>query len=133
MLKASWKAGSVPDLEGPLLVSATRFQFSRLRDMPGILNLGMGLRRGWPLLQGAVGLSVSADLLGRTTYTVSAWRSEADFRAFLTSPGHLRLMREYRSRVVDSAAVSWQVERFDLGTAWREAPRRLAGVARRSG
>lgn len=126
MLKASWQPGSMPGLEGPLLVSATRFTFSRLRDMPGILWLGMGLRRDWPRLDGSVGVSLSADLLGCTTYTVSVWRSERDFRAFLTSPGHLKLMRDYRSRVVDSAAATWEVERFSLGEAWREARRRLA-------
>lgn len=126
MLKAPWQPGSVPGLEGRMLVSATRFTFSRLRDMPGILWLGMGLRSGWPRLPGSVGVSVSADLLGRTTYTVSVWRSERDFRAFVASPEHLKLMREYRARVVDSAAATWEVERFSLGEAWREARRRLA-------
>lgn len=130
MLKTSWQPGSIPDHRGRVLVSATRFSFSRLRDMPGILLAGRGMGRRWHLLQGAVGVSLAADALRRTTYTISVWRSEADLRGFLTSAEHLRLMREYRSRVTDSAAVTWYTEDFRLGQAWREAPGRLADSAR---
>ena len=130
MLKVAWKHGAIPDQRGVVLVSATRFTFSRLRDMPRILYAGMLLRRRWHLLEGSVGVSLSADLWRRTTYTISVWKSEADLRGFLTSPDHLKLMRDYRSRVTGSAAVTWTVEGFRLGQAWKEAPARLAEASR---
>ena len=129
MLKLSWKPGSIPDQRGRVLVSATRFTFSRLRDMPRILYIGMGMGRRWHLLEGAVGVSLAADPLQRTTYTISVWKSEADLRGFLTSAEHLKLMRDYRSRVTGSAAATWYVDEFRLGAAWKEAPLRLAESA----
>lgn len=133
MLKQAWKPGPIPDHGGVVLVSATRFTFSRLRDMPRILYTGMALGRRWHLLEGAIGVSLGADLLRRTTYTISVWQSEADLRGFLTSPEHLRLMRDYRSRVTGSAAAIWTVDGFRLGQAWKEAPARLAEAVRKQG
>ncbi len=115
MLKLSWKPGSIPVQRGRVLVSATRFSFSRLQDMPRILYTGMGMGRRWHLLEGAVGVSLAADPLQRTTYTISVWKSEADLRGFLTSAEHLKLMRDYRSRVTGSAAATWYVDEFRLG------------------
>ena len=78
---------------------------------------------------GAVGIFVGGSLLQRTTYTVTAWRSERDLRRWMGSAYHGRLMREYRGRI-ESSAVSGQTDAFEPKTAWPEGLSRL-GVSRK--
>jgi heme-degrading monooxygenase HmoA len=94
--------------DGPLYVSATRFTYRSLVDMPGVFLHGLRL-------------SIGADLLARTTYTVSAWRSETDLARWVRSPAHARLMGAYRRRMLDSRVVGWHVDRFVLRDAWTKA------------
>ncbi|MDR3415467.1 MAG: hypothetical protein P4L83_04695 [Nevskia sp.] len=124
MIRLPWKAGSCDAGGGAVVVSATRFTFTRLRDLPGVFLAGLRLRRQWSAMEGAIGLSMAGRVLRRTTYTISVWRSEAELRRFLGSPAHQRLVRRYRGRVESSAAAQWQVETFDLAQAWNEARRR---------
>jgi hypothetical protein len=121
MRRLRWQAGPTPLPDGPLYVSATRFTYRSLGDMPGVFLHGLRLRRGWPTIDGAIGLSIGADLLARTTYTVSAWRSETDLARWVRSPAHARLMGAYRRRMLDSRVVGWHVDRFVLRDAWTKA------------
>jgi hypothetical protein len=86
---------------------------------------GLRLRRGWPEIEGAVGLSLMSDIATRTTYTLSVWESASDLHRWVRSSSHLYLMRGYRPWLESSAADSWIAERFDLRSAWQEAMKRL--------
>ncbi|HZU82931.1 MAG TPA: hypothetical protein VE987_08450 [Polyangiaceae bacterium] len=130
MTRLSWIAGPAA-MRGSIFVSATRFTYRRSWHMPFVLWHGLALRRRWGRVEGAVGLFSAASLLGRTTYTVTAWRSEQELRGWMRSPYHLRLMQDYRGCLESAAAVSWRTERFEPEEAWREAMSRLgAGAAR---
>jgi hypothetical protein len=129
MTKLRWKSGCVAAADSPVLVSATRFTFKRLWYMPLIFWHALALRRQWHLFAGSIGVSLSADFLTRTTYTVSVWRSEEDLRGFIAAPRHLKMMRDFRGRVESSSATTWQTEKFDLILAWREARARLSRAA----
>jgi hypothetical protein len=56
MLRTSWTPGPAAGTTGSVLISVTDFQASRLRDLPGICQAGLTLRRAWPHLAGAVGM-----------------------------------------------------------------------------
>jgi hypothetical protein len=102
--------------------------------MPVIFWHGMAMRRRWGEIDGAIGMFTGGSLAERTTYTVSAWSTEADLTRWLRSPGHARLMRDFRAWLADAAAVSWVAEAFEPRAAWTEgaiAPRAdRTGLAR---
>ena len=104
-----------------MLVSATRFTYRSIWTMPGVFWNGLALRRAWPSFEGSVGVSISGDLWKRSTYTISAWRSEADLKKFINHPAHLAVMRDYRRRMESSSTATWTTERFSLSDAWQRA------------
>jgi hypothetical protein len=130
MMRLSWKRGSVDYKQGAFMLSATRFTYRNLTDMPGVFWHGLGLRRNWAQIEGAIGVFIGADLLQRTTYTVSAWSDEADLRRWLASPEHARLMRGYGPRLQSSAAVSWTADRLALREIFAAGMARLAAKDR---
>jgi len=130
MVKLAWKPGALGEASGPLLVSATRFTYRSVWVMPAVFREGLLLRGRWADFEGGLGVSLSGDLLKRTTHTVSAWRNEEDLRNFVCSSAHTRLVRRYRAQMESSAFATWTVDRFSLGEAWREAARRLANQPR---
>lgn len=93
--------------------------------MPLVSWHGLRLRRGWPKIDGAIGVSIMSDIASKTTYTVTAWRSADDLRTWVRSPSHAKLMRADRRRLESSAADGWIVDTFDLKSAWREALTRV--------
>jgi hypothetical protein len=128
MLKLPWKKGRLRAADGPLVVSATRFTYRRHVHMAGVFWNGWMLRAAWPSFEGGVGVSISADLARRSTYTVSVWRSEQDLRAFVAHPAHLSVMKRYRSRLESSSSATWTTDHFSLADAWTLAKERVTGI-----
>jgi len=130
MIRLRWRAGASAGWKGPVYVSATRFTYQNVRHMPLVFWHGLRLRRGWPHVEGALGLSVMADLAARTTYTLSVWRSPEDLHRWVRCPDHGHLMRGYRPLLASPASDGWLAGTFDLHTAWGEALKRVgAGIA----
>ena len=109
-----------------MVVSATRFVYSRLSDMPIVGLHAMRLRQRWGTRAGSVGLLVGSEPLRRTTYSISVWRSEDDLKAFMRAHDHVPLVRKFKPRLEASTSATWRTESFDVGEAWAEAARRLA-------
>lgn len=129
IIRYPWKRGAAARAPaGRVVVSATKFNYRRLRDMPAVGLHGWRLRRGWGSRPGALGLIVGGQPLKRITYSLSVWTSEDDLRRFLGSPEHVRLVRGYRPRLHHSTSVVWHTDRLSPGAAWREALRRLAAA-----
>jgi hypothetical protein len=125
MMRLKWQPGPHSASTGPYFVSATRFTYQRLWSMPLVFWHGLKLRRSWPNVEGAVGLSIMSDLKTRTTYTVSVWRDESDLLRWVRSADHAPLMRKFRPRLQSSAANTWQTGTFELCAAWREALKKV--------
>lgn len=125
MTRLPWKAGALQMHSGPYYISATRFTYDNLRSLAAVLWHGWRLRCAWPQVDGAVGLSVMADLRTRSTYTVSVWTSHAELQSWVRTDHHARLMKAYRPRLVDSAYEGWQATTLDLQECWRHALRRI--------
>jgi hypothetical protein len=127
LFRLPWKPGpEAAAVGGPVLVSATKFVYSHLMDLPVVGFHAMRLRQGWGGRPGSVGLLVGSEPLKRTTYSISVWRSEEDLRAFLRAPDHAPLIRRYKPRLAASTSANWRTDAFDVDEAWAEAARRLA-------
>jgi hypothetical protein len=125
IVRAGWKPGPDAGHSGPAIISFTDFTFARWRDLPGAWLSGMRLRRAWPKLEGAVGLMLWVKPLSRRSGSISAWRSEADLRHFVSWPVHTAIMRKYASRM-SGASTTWRIDSFLREQAVGEARRRLA-------
>jgi heme-degrading monooxygenase HmoA len=121
-VRLPWKTGSA--VCPSAIVSATRTDFDRFRDMPGAALAALRFRRAFPSTPGAIGLSLAMQPLSRRSWSVSAWQSEEDLRRFVRSAEHVAIVREY-TRKVHVRSATWSVDRFRLRCAWREAAQRL--------
>jgi hypothetical protein len=93
--------------------------------MPLVFWHGLKLRRSWPSVEGAVGLSIMSDLKKRTTYTIRYGAMRQILQCWVRSADHAPLMRTFRPRLVSSAAHSWLTDNFELRVAWREALKKV--------
>jgi hypothetical protein len=127
MIRMGWKPGpAAVALEGPVVVSATRFVYSRFAYLPIVSLHAWRLRRRWGSRPGSVGLLVGSKPLRRTTYSISVWRSEDDLKAFLRAHDHLPLIRKFKGRLEASTSAVWRTDSFRVADAWEEALMRLA-------
>ena len=124
MIRMPWKAGPAA-ADGPVVVSATRFVYSRLSYLPIVSWHAYWLRRRWGSRPGSIGLLVGSKPLRRTTYSISVWRSEDDLKAFLRAPDHLPLIRKFKGRLDASTSAVWRTDSFHMDDAWQEALGRL--------
>ncbi|MDP9869556.1 MULTISPECIES: hypothetical protein [Streptosporangium] len=126
MLRSSWTPGPAADVTGPVLVAITEFRADRARDLPGIYRSGRALGRGWPGLDGAVGMWLWAEMLERRCGSVSIWQSEQALKRFVAWPEHLTIVRRYRRRG-RLTSVTWQVARCEPAAIWAGARLYLSG------
>lgn len=123
---AIWRRGALPPVAGPVHVSMNDYLIHRRRDIVRVAREGFRLRRGWPKVEGALGLWFAASRRGRRQVSVSIWRNPQDLRQFVGSPEHVRIMREFRG-AGDLHTNAWTAERFDPALIWGQAQDRLAG------
>src|SRR3954470_11273154 len=122
------RKGPAEGAGGRVVVSATRFTYARLADLVPVAVEALRLARTWPARDGAVALLTAVQPLRRRTYSVSVWTGEDALRAFLRSPEHVRLVAEYRRRLVDAHSVVWEMDAAALADAWGMGRRRLSAA-----
>jgi len=126
MLTTRWTPGPAAGTVGPVLVSVTNFHASRVRDLPGIYQAGLTLRRSWPQLAGAVGMWLWTEPLQARCGSVSVWQSEEALRRFVAWPDHVTIMRRYRGRG-EIRSVTWATTQPDPDI-WAQARSYLGGA-----
>lgn len=127
MLRAGWTPGLDEEYADPVLVVVTTFTADRLRDLPGIHRSGLGLRRRWSSLEGAVGMWLWSVPGERRCGSVSVWRDERSLHRFVALPEHVAIMRRYRDRGrMDS--VAWEGEDSTPRVVWARARAHLPGA-----
>ncbi|MEV0201176.1 hypothetical protein [Nonomuraea sp. NPDC050691] len=125
MLTSRWTPGPAAGVTGPVLVSVTDFHADRLRDMPGVYQAGLALRRAWPDLPGAVGMWLWTEPLRGRCGSVSIWLDEQALRGFVGLPDHVAIVRRYRGRG-RLRSTAWTTTQADRGV-WAQARAYLAG------
>ncbi|WP_433249122.1 DUF3291 domain-containing protein [Actinomadura nitritigenes] len=121
-----WIPVRTPGSGTEVTVMASRLEVRSLRHVPGFLLASLSLLRQARRSDGAHGVALKAQLLGRTFWTLSAWRDEKAIRAYAAAEPHRSTMRAKRAVMRDSTFVFWQAEGADLPVTWEEARRRIA-------
>ena len=125
---------TMPDAD--VLVLGSRLELRRARDIPGFLRAAMRIRTQVLASDGAYGVSLIAQPLRRTFWTLSAWRDDAALHGFVRTAPHVDVMRKYHDRMKDAAFTTWTEPASDLPHArsnsrnlWQRARGRLAAAA----
>ena len=107
------------------LVQISRLELARKRHVPGFLIAALRIRRIALRTPGAGGLSLRAQPLRRTFWTLSAWHDEAAIGEFMRTPGHRAVMVKYRDRMAGSHFHTWSRADQSAGKpSWVDAHRR---------
>ena len=130
-----WTAIEQPEPEAPALVLGSRLELRSYRDVPGFLRVAMRIRKQVRHSSGAIGLSLIAQPLRKTFWTLSAWSGDAAMNGFVRTEPHLSVMTRYHDRLTDPQFVTWTIDGRDLPKAnsnakqlWRDARARLASA-----
>lgn len=125
MISLPWKPGAIPDHHGAGVVSATRTEIERYRDIPAILLRGHLLRTGWSQFEGSVGVKLGLQPIRKVSWSVSMWETKENLHDFVHSPLHVAILAPYRDRM-SVRGRQWETDRFVPRAAWKEARQRLA-------
>lgn len=122
MLPLPWKC--VRPLDEASIASITELRLNRWRDVPRLMVDALQLRRRLGSHDGAVALSLAADPLRRTFWTLSLWRDDGVLRNYVRGGDHAHVMRRYRGTLQDSRSARWETLGPTL-PAWPESLGRL--------
>jgi len=128
MIWSRWTNGPESRDANNVFVSVTRFRASRILDLPGIAIAGIGLKRRWQELPGAIGTWLWVDVAGRSSGSVSVWRAESDMRSFVRWKPHVEIVKRYRAAGV-MTSTAWVAPRLDRRAVRQEASQWLAREA----
>ncbi|MFD3762137.1 DUF3291 domain-containing protein [Streptomyces sp. NPDC058622] len=124
-------AGTAESLPDEVLVLGSRLLLRRARDIPRFIAASQAIRRQVMAADGALGLSLRAEPLAKTFWTLSAWRDQEALDSFVEALPHERTMRDFHLRLRDPVFVTWTVPRSTLPVDWSDAVSRIAGHAPR--
>src|SRR5207248_2495933 len=77
-----------PPTGSEVQVMASRLEVRALRDVPGFFLASLALLRQARNSPGALGITLKADLLRRTFWTLSAWTDKDALSAYATAEPH---------------------------------------------
>jgi hypothetical protein len=124
MLTIPW-ASSKNQPQTATLVQISRLELARKRDVAGFLIAALRIRRIALRTPGAGGLSLRAQPLRRTFWTLSSWHDEAAIGEFMRTAGHRAVMVKYRDRMAGSHFHTWSAaDQSTNKPSWADAHRR---------
>jgi hypothetical protein len=132
MATLAWTTDVGPDPGTEAVVLGSRLELRSLRDVPAFMSAAMKLRKRMRAMPGALGVSLIAQPLRKTFWTLSAWGDQTDRDAFVGTPSHVAVMRRFHDRLQGSSFTSWNVNvdqlpepRSNAKHLWSEAKQRL--------
>jgi len=111
---------------GQVVVFASRFVLTSRRHTFRFLRYATRIRAQVLRSPGALGLSLIAQPMRRTYWTLSAWRDQESLDTFVRTPPHRDGMVALHPLMHDAAFASWTVEPDTLPAQWPQAKERLA-------
>lgn len=124
MLTVPWASPkSQPHI--PTLTQISRLELARARDVPGFLIAALRIRRAALRTPGAGGISLRAQPLRRTFWTLSTWNDETAIVEFMRSEVHGAVMVKYRDRMAGSHFHTWTaIDQTTHKPSWADAQQR---------
>ena len=127
--------GSDLNPEAELIVLGSRLDLRHHRDVVGFLRAALKIRTQVIHSEGAFGVSLIAQPVRKTFWTLSAWSDQAALDAFVGQLPHRDVMVKYRGRLETAEFQTWTVRgdalpkpRSNAKELWHDARARLASV-----
>jgi heme-degrading monooxygenase HmoA len=105
---------------------ASRLEVKALHQVPGFFLASLSLLRQARRAPGALGVTLKADLLQRTFWTLSAWSDKDALSAYAAAEPHKSTIARKRKVMRESTFTFWPAPATDLPIEWSDAQRRLA-------
>jgi hypothetical protein len=113
------------------VVMASRFQLSAWRDVPSFLLAALRIRRQMLASPGAIGVSLVAQPLRKTFYTMSAWQDREALDFAVTQQLNAATMTRFRPKMAGSVFTFWKLPGAE--DARPECRRRISGFEKQPG
>ncbi len=128
-----WTTAVQPEPGAEAIVLGTRLELRSYRHIPGFLRAAMRVRRQVQGSERAFGVSLLAQPLRKTFWTLSAWSDQGALDRFVRTSPHIEVMARYHDRLREASFTTWPRSAGELPRAnsnakelWREAKARLA-------
>lgn len=119
------------DDHADLTMIASRLPLRSHRHIPRFLWHTWLVQRQLARSPGLVGYSLDARLLGKTFWTVSAWKNRPDLGAFDRSSPHRAAKDAIRPAMLPSTLVMWSCRPDLLPVPWQEVRGRIEAAGTR--
>lgn len=126
MVDVKWTFVRQPDPMREYVALATSLPLRKFSSIPRFLRYAGEVGAQVERSPGAIGYSLRAKPLARRFYTISAWESEEDLRAFVRDRPHSRVMAEVRPLLRQTKFVRWREMGSALPLDWDAALLRLS-------
>jgi hypothetical protein len=133
VVEIPWTSIPSRDAGATALVMASRFQLRTAWRSPVFLVHSLRLWRQARRSPGSLGVSLRADPLKGTFWTLSAWTDRTALYGYARTDPHGRIMKRIRPWTRDSVFRFWEVptedvpaDRSGAAALWEEAGKRLA-------
>ncbi|MET0641036.1 MAG: DUF3291 domain-containing protein, partial [Jiangellaceae bacterium] len=104
----------------------SRLQLRSARHIPGFFRSALKIRRQVRRSPGAIGVSLLAQPLRKTFWTLSAWIDQAALDMFVRTEPHAGIMARYHDRLVGPEFTTWTMSDPTMPKAWSNAKERWA-------
>jgi heme-degrading monooxygenase HmoA len=138
-MELPWSAAGTPSSGQDAYVMASRFELTSAWRSPAFLVQALRVWRQARRSPGILGVSLRAEPMRRTYWTLSAWTGEAALRAYARTDPHRTVMRRVRPWARSATFRFWTVPGEELAAAraparlWAEAERRIGAADRDMG
>ena len=123
-----WRASALIDPDATYVVTISRLPLRRHSRIPSVLGSTLRIVRELSRSEGLVGYSLKADIVRKTFWTMSVWRSEEALTQFVHSDVHRAAMRELGPHLARPQIETSTTRGANLPPSWPEVQRRLSGL-----
>ena len=122
-----WSAAGTPPAGQDAYVMASRFELTSMWRSPAFLTQAIRAWRQARRSPGVYGVTLRAEPLRRTYWTLSAWTGEAALQEFARTEPHRTIMRRVRPWAKTATFRFWTAPAGQLtpGQLWTETERRI--------
>ena len=120
-----WRTMTPVDPDDSYVVTMTRLPLRRHARIPAVMRATWRIVRELARSDGLVGYSLKADLIAKTFWTISAWKSTASLESFVGSDVHLRAMTDIGPHMNEPRIDTTVMQGTDVPPSWPHVRQRL--------
>lgn len=121
-----WVQREMIDPAATYVVMVSYLPLQRRRSIPGFLRAALAVRRQLAGADGLVGYALDAELVKRTFWTFSVWKTREDLDTFAQSEPHRQLIAQLRPLMSSTRFEFLLIAADKLPTSWEQRKALLA-------